>query len=574
MAFNYEKHKNHANGESFWTSYSDLFLGLSSIFLLLYVTTSLRTGTDGLKAQVENQKLSMQVQDLQNQLKMYDSVKKDYLQSQASKDEVQEYTELMDKLTLLQEEAKDEKTRLSQQALENEAKEKALNKYQQMVRNVINANKLAKTKITKRDDIIDEQDTEIESQDQEISQLEKDISQKKNLIAEGERKIEQANQQLAERMQDLKKAFKQNKITQKIYENRLAKLKDEAESKVDQLKDANEEYQKQLVQTQSKVGQLSGELSKTKTVLNQKEGLLQAKEGEVQGLRGALTKAEIENQKKVAQLRGEYENQKAKERAAFEDALRREKVGSAERARREAAYRADAARKEKELGDKIAGLSGEVQGLQGKVSGLSSQLKDTTGQLAKAKEEIDARRAIAQEIKRGFAAKGIKADVDGQTGEVLIDFGKAYFDNDSSKLKEEMKNVLESAMPVYSKSLFSNPKVAQKISSVEVIGFASPTYKGKFVNPNSTKKSDREALKYNMDLSYRRAKSIFNYIVDGNNMQFDHQQDLLPMMKVSGRSFLEVMKVNRNVASEDFCKVNDCKKTQRVIIRFSMDGKK
>ncbi len=46
-------------------------------------------------------------------------------------------------------------------------------------------------------------------------------------------------------------------------------------------------------------------------------------------------------------------------------------------------------------------------------------------------------------------------------------------------------------------------------------------------------------------------------------------------MKVSGRSFLEVMKVqNRNVATAaEFCKQNDCKKAQRVIIRFSMDQK-
>ena len=50
----------------------------------------------------------------------------------------------------------------------------------------------------------------------------------------------------------------------------------------------------------------------------------------------------------------------------------------------------------------------------------------------------------------------------------------------------------------------------------------------------------------------------------------------MSLMKVSGRSFLEVMKVQgRNVATAaEFCKLNDCKKAQRVIIRFSMDPKK
>ena len=128
---------------------------------------------------------------------------------------------------------------------------------------------------------------------------------------------------------------------------------------------------------------------------------------------------------------------------------------------------------------------------------------------------------------------------------------------------------------MYSKSLFGNPAVSNQISAVEVIGFASPTYKGKFVDPNSSKPEDREALKYNMDLSYKRAKSIFNYILDEKEMNFAHRQTLVPNLKVSGRSFLDLMKMDRNVASADeYCKKNDCKKAQRVIIRFSMDKKK
>ncbi len=60
MSFNYDKNKaQSSHQDSFWTSYSDLFLGLSTIFLLLYVTASLRTGTEGLRNQIENQKLSM-----------------------------------------------------------------------------------------------------------------------------------------------------------------------------------------------------------------------------------------------------------------------------------------------------------------------------------------------------------------------------------------------------------------------------------------------------------------------------------------------------------------------------------
>ncbi|MFZ4403646.1 MAG: microtubule-binding protein, partial [Pseudobdellovibrionaceae bacterium] len=362
-------------------------------------------------------------------------------------------------------------------------------KYQQMVRNIINSDKFAKTKIAQRNTVISEQDLNID-------QLESAVKEKENLITQNEKQIAQANKELKDKMAQLKKSYKQNKITAKIYENRISKTKQEALAKLELLKNEKSNYEQQLADTQNKLGQIAGQLQNTQQELVTTSGRLQDTQGQLKNTQGQLRNTE-------------------------------------------------------------------------------GQLKDTTGQLAQAKAEMDTRRLIAQEIKNGFAKAGIKADVDMKTGEVLLDFGKAYFDNDSSKLKKEMRTVLEKAVPIYSKSLFGNPKISKKISAVEVIGFASPTFKGRFVDPSSSKPEDKEAIKYNMDLSYQRARSIFSYILDERSMNFEHQKDLLPMMKVSGRSFLEVLNVNRGVASgEDFCKVNDCKKAQRVIIRFGMDGKK
>ncbi len=132
------------------------------------------------------------------------------------------YQELMDKLTLLQDDAKTEKDRLIQEALENETKVKALNKnYQQMVRNVLNANKMAKSKIINRDDLIKEQDVEIESQDSQIANLNKDIQQKRNLISQGEEKIQQAESMLEKRQNELRNAYNANKLSKKAYEQKM-----------------------------------------------------------------------------------------------------------------------------------------------------------------------------------------------------------------------------------------------------------------------------------------------------------------------------------------------------------------
>ncbi|MBO9667516.1 MAG: microtubule-binding protein [Bdellovibrio sp.] len=539
MAFNYEKHNGGHSQDSFWTSYSDLFLGLSTIFLLLYVVASLRTGTDALRSQIENQKLTMQVEELQHQLNMYESVKNDYIANQAPKDEAQEYQELMDKLTLLQEDAKTEKDRLVAEALENQKKVKALNKYQQMVRNVLNANKMAKSKIINRDDLIKDQDVEIATKEGEINNLQKDIDTKRQLIAQGEQQIAETRETLAKRQNELRAAYKTNKINKAKFEAKMAAVRSEAHNKVAALNNANAQYQQQLQEANAQLGQTQSDLTKT-------QGLLAQKEGEARGLQGKLGEA----QGQLGAVKGQLQATQGQLNAA-----------------------------QGEL-DATKGALGHAQGqvgaLKGQLGTMKGQLSATEGQLAQARAEIEARKSVASEIQKGFAKAGVKADIDLQTGDVVLDFGQAYFDSDSDRLKMEMKGVLEKAMPIYSKSLFGNPKISDKVSAVEIIGFASPTYQGRFVDPKSNKPEDKKALKYNMDLSYRRANSIFSYMLDEQNMKFEHQRDLLALMKVSGRSFLEVMKLqNRNVANAaEFCKLNDCKKAQRVIIRFSMDQKK
>lgn len=553
MSFNYDKHKNHQDDGHFWTSYSDLFLGLSTIFLLLYVTSSLKTNTSGMKQEMEKQKLTMEVQDLKNQLKMYDSIKKDYLKKEASQTEADQYAELMDKLTLLKEEAKDEKTRLRQAAQDNEKKEAALNQYQQMVRNIVNANVLSKTKIKKRDDIIDEQDDTIVTQEDQITSLNEEVDLKKKLIADNENKIAKAQEQLENKQSELKDALKNKEISKKAYEQKMAALADENQERIDKLNEQISSNENDLKQSQARLGQLSQDLSKTKNELD-------TKSMEASDLKNKLGSIEGDYAKKMQDMKGAYEAEKARDKAKLEGELNNAKMGAAEKAKRLAAFEASAKAKEKELGDKLAGMTRD----------LGQKEKELKAAMA----ERDLRKDVANEIKKGFEKAGVKADIDLQTGEVMLDFGDAYFGTDSAKLSSDMKSILEKAMPVYAKSLFGNDKVKDKISAVEIVGFASPTFGGKFVDPKSSAKKDKEALKYNMDLSYKRAKSIFSHILDDKTMEFDHQKDMYPVMKVSGRSFLEVMKVKNVAPGTDFCKANDCKKSQRVVIRFSMDGKK
>jgi len=63
-------------------------------------------------------------------------------------------------------------------------------------------------------------------------------------------------------------------------------------------------------------------------------------------------------------------------------------------------------------------------------------------------------------------------------------------------------------------------------------------------------------------------------MTDVEKMQFNYQKKIIPMIKVTGRSYLADGVEGRNLASgldrREYCKQFDCKKSQKVIIRFNL----
>ena len=248
------------------------------------------------------------------------------------------------------------------------------------------------------------------------------------------------------------------------------------------------------------------------------------------------------------------------------------------------------------MSEKIQGMEGQVQQVQGqlektrqekeslaaqsanlakKANSLAGEKAKLSSDLKRMKEIANAKKKLISDMQKNLRKAGLKADVDGKTGDVVIQFGDEYFDTGKAQIKPGMEKVLQKFMPEYTKTLFSKKKTAEKIKSIEIIGFASPTYKGKFVNPVSLKAEDKKAMNYNLDLSYYRARSIFDYIFDKNKMDYDYQKKILPMVKVTGKSFLSEGMDGRDVSSmsqKEYCKKYDCKKSQRVVIKFNMEN--
>ncbi len=621
MAFDYDKIKHKRDtGDTFWTAYSDLFSVLSAVFLLLYVVSSVRTGTLNIQKEVQYQVLSKEAEDLKDQIRIYNALRDETL-DQSSDDEQEQYKVLMDKLTLLQDEANEEKRDLIAKSREHAQKEKALNKYQQMIRNIVNVNMLSKRQLKQRDFLIAKKDFDITEKDGEIRSQAADIEEKEAVIEENNSKIAQIQQRLANQIKQVRGAQKKAKMSKAAMNKKIAALQQASEQQVAALENKNKSVERDLEMAKSTLAMTQSQLSETEQTLekvteqseaekqsllgkiaqvedqaNKTREALQGKLADIKGktaaekqaLLGQIEQARAGYQKQLDDLKAEGEARMAAEKAAFDKALAGEKLTAAAKAAREADFRKKAEGEAQALRGALAGLGSKVaetekqlndaKGREGRyvasIDKLAKENQDLGENLKRARELAEAKKKLVNNIKNNFKRSGIKADVDEKTGDVFLSFGDDYFESGRADLKDSMQRRLEKFIPQYSKSLFDDPNTAQNISSVEIIGFASSTYKGKYVNPQSLRPEDKEAINYNLKLSFDRANSIFKHIFDPSKLQYQHQKNLLPLVKVVGRGYLpegkSAAEVPSGVSEREFCKKFNCEKAQKVIIKFNL----
>ncbi|MCB9091609.1 MAG: hypothetical protein H6621_08755 [Halobacteriovoraceae bacterium] len=624
MALDYDKlkDKHHSSGEH-WTSYSDLFMVLSVVFLLLYVTSSVRSRTQSLFGKFEQQKIINENEDLKRQIKAYNALKEDYIQKEASNQELQMYENLMSKLDLLQDETKKESDDLKRQAQDNIEKVKALNQYQQMIRNVINTNLLAKKRIKRRDDVIVQKNEKISDQKfqiqgldqtvreqsqnieekekliqdqnneltqkqlelsvkrEQVSQLSQDVANKRKLIAENTEKIATLNNNLESKINELRETYKRADSSQKEMELKIAKLRLANRKKINALKDQKD-------QLDSKLSTLDSQLAVANTQLINADQKLKEQEEYKKNLENEIASANENYKNKIESMKSDFQNKIATQRAQLEDQLNREKASAAEKAQRLAQFKKQADAEKEKLNDALKSLNNKVADAQSKLAAAKAdhqkyldsikKLQDDQTELnkdvQKYKELAGAKKDLANKIAKNLRANGVNASVNPKNGDVTLSFGREYFDTGKSDLKPGMKQSLQKFVPVYAKSLLDDEKIAKNLRSVEIVGFSSPTYRGKYVDPNSLEIKDRTALNYNLDLSYKRARSIFNYMFNKEKMNYQYQNEILPLVKVTGRSFLAEGVKGRNLASgidrDQYCNKYNCQKSQKVILRFNL----
>ena len=82
---------------------------------MLYVVAGLRTSTFSIEQAQELKRVSELNEDLKQQLKVYNTLKENYLETKASNEEMEVYESLMAKLDVLKDESQDEQQKIKQQ---------------------------------------------------------------------------------------------------------------------------------------------------------------------------------------------------------------------------------------------------------------------------------------------------------------------------------------------------------------------------------------------------------------------------------------------------------------------------
>lgn len=157
-------------------------------------------------------------------------------------------------------------------------------------------------------------------------------------------------------------------------------------------------------------------------------------------------------------------------------------------------------------------------------------------------EQQSVKSDVAKELKSSMQAKNVDLKINALTGAVEIS-DLELFKLNSWELSENGKKYLDKFIPVYVDTIFSNPKLKDKITNVVIQGHTdSQTYKGV--------SSKEEQFTKNMELSLKRANAVAEYIFK-TAYNKKYTDNLTKTLLVEGKSYTEPILVK---GKEDYAK--------------------
>jgi len=138
---------------------------------------------------------------------------------------------------------------------------------------------------------------------------------------------------------------------------------------------------------------------------------------------------------------------------------------------------------------------------------------------------IETRDDILTQLKNAFVNSGISIQIDGSTGEIIMD-STILFGFDSTELTEEGRHYIDSFMGVYASVILDN-SLKDIISEVRFEGHTDSS----------------GGYDYNLDLSQKRADTVLNYCLNSNavSMNQDQRQRLSSIASTIGYSYADLV---------------------------------
>ncbi len=546
---------------------------LSVLFLIMYSVNSLRTGLIALSERQQAQKKIDELASMTS-LSRFQSIKAAY---STNHKEAKKLKAELDKLNRLEREAKEIKEKQKKLYMIAIDREINLKKYRTIIQDSIYShyamkNELSAVSVQERDskrsaNVFQQKLAAVEAEkelmrreldfykSQEVDYF-NDLTVKKRTIAtitkstvEMEKKYKKRTALFEKISKNLERQKKDNYKLQQEYEEKIARINRQKESDLDKLQEKvnailNEKHRVEIANSKIRktIQKIEKQLLQTKQTAEKLKGQNQV----VRLLNGQLSAA-LEEKKSIQSRLDDLRVELQTNRKSL--SLAKEKSGA--------------------LQKWLANFAVQNLGLQREVANYREKELNE-------KEQAELKNKLVERIKRSFDGVDLETKINHKNGELILNFKKIYFDYGKSELKDEMKEDLKDFISRYAVAVMGDPNIANFIQDIEISGSASPTYKGRFVNLKySDDQTIHEAMNLNLNLSYNRAKNIFDYLFNSSEVEFKYKSQMLPLIKVSGEGFHRIPLPRGQTfesikESDRFCDEYDCNIYQNVKISFRL----
>jgi hypothetical protein len=434
------------------------------------------------------------------------------------------------------------------------------------------------------------------------AELEKGLESKKSVLEQ------QQEKRIKEVKEELEKVISS---TEMMLANTQDALVDSEQKRVEELARQKAELEKQKQLEVARTQQALTEQAEREAAKLKKEKVLALANAEQERL-AALSKAEKERLDALAKQQAELESQRQLEVAKKEQALKEQAAREAEKLRKEkelalakaeqerlaalskAEQEAAQLKKEKERalaeaaqkyqGDLAAQKSAleneKAKALSEKEKAFADKLDSQKKLLAKVADELtpyvkalEAKKKIVEGLNENFKDFDPSAvEIDKKTGKVKLHFQKSYFVRGSHKLSKDMKNFLRIVIPKYAKAIYENKDAAEQVKSLKISGMTSPVYGGVYIDINDKSSATERARQFNMDLSTKRAKALYDFIFDKKQMgDFEFRSRLKADMSIEAVGFKHAAPVPQELVGKPAkCIKYDCKQWRATVLQFQV----